>query len=135
MAPKILPLLPSAPKPAAPVITPPKPVVAAIAAPKPVVAAIVAPKPVAPVAAVKPAVPAAPVKGKFTLHLSTFGTAESANAFAQRYPGAFVVAGDVSGKGMAYRVRYGNFASFKDASAAKETFESEHNAIALVAAR
>ena len=46
-----------------------------------------------------------------------------------------MVAGDVPGKGMAYRVRYGNFGSFKEASAAKESFEKDHNVIALVAAR
>jgi cell division septation protein DedD len=74
-------------------------------------------------------------KGKFTLHLSTFATADDASAFADKYPGAFVVAGEVPGKGTAYRVRYGNFASFKDATAAKESFEKQHNLIALVAAR
>jgi septal ring-binding cell division protein DamX len=118
---------------------PPAPVVAF----KPA-AAVVAVRPAPPVAAPrsmmlasapKPAVAAAPAKGKFTLHLSTFGTPETANAFAEKYPGAFVVAGDVPGKGLAYRVRYGNFASFKEATAAKESFEKEHNAIALVAAR
>jgi hypothetical protein len=36
---------------------------------------------------------------------------------------------------MVYRVRFGNYASFKDAAAAKETFEKQHNMIALVAAR
>jgi hypothetical protein len=91
----------------------------------------------------KPAVPKAatavadPVKGKgkFTLHLSTFGTADEAQAFAQKYPGAFVVTAEVPGKGTAYRVRYGNYASFKDAAAAKDSFEKQHNTIALVAAR
>jgi cell division septation protein DedD len=77
----------------------------------------------------------AKAKGRFTLHLSTFSTADEAAAFAQKYPGAFVVSGDVPGKGMAYRVRYGNFASFKDATAAKDSFEKQHNTIALVAAR
>ena len=98
-----------------------------------------APKPLAPavVASVAPAPAPDPtkVKGKFTLHLSTFTTAEEANLFVKRYPGAFVIAGDVAGKGMTYRVRYGNFASFKDATAAKESFEKQHNTIALVAAR
>jgi DedD protein len=77
----------------------------------------------------------AKAKGKFTLQLSTFVTSEEAEAFAQRYPGAFVVAGDVPGKGMAYRVRYGNYGSYKDAAAAKDGFEKQHNMIALVAAR
>jgi sporulation related protein len=92
----------------------------------------------APVAADRaPAPPADPakVKGKFTLQLSTFVTSEEAEAFAQKYPGAFVVAGDVPGKGMAYRVRYGNYGSYKDAAAAKDGFEKQHNMIALVAAR
>ena len=77
----------------------------------------------------------AKAKGKFTLHLSTFGNSEEAQAFAQKYPGAFVVTAEVPGKGTAYRVRYGNYASFKDASAAKDSFEKQHNTIALVAAR
>jgi hypothetical protein len=77
----------------------------------------------------------AKVKGRFTLHLSTFGSADEADEFAQKYPGAFVVSGDVPGKGMTYRVRYGNYASFKDATAAKDSFEKQHNTIALVAAR
>ena len=78
---------------------------------------------------------AAKGKGKFTLHLSTFASAEEANAFAQHYPGAFVVAGDVPGRGLAYRVRYGNFPTYKDATSAKDNFEKQHNVIALVAAR
>jgi DedD protein len=153
----------SVPKPivaAKPVVAkpaPPKPVaakpaallaLAPLTAPKPLTLAsnkpaamLAAPKPLAP--AVTPPVAPAPaatldptkVKGKFTLHLSTFATAEEANLFVKRYPGAFVVAGDIAGKGMSYRVRYGNFASFKEASAAKESFEKQHNMIALVAAR
>ena len=78
---------------------------------------------------------AAKGKGKFTLHLSTFASADEANAFAQHYPGAFVVAGDVPGRGMAYRVRYGNFPTYKDATSAKDNFEKQHNMIALVAVR
>ena len=82
-----------------------------------------------------PAADATKAKGKFTLHLNTFTTSDDATAFAQRYPGAFVISGDVPGKGMTYRVRYGNFPSFKDATAAKESFEKQHGTIALVAAR
>jgi len=142
---------PAPPKAPAPVLAPPKPAapVVALKPAAPVVAvrppaAVVPVRPAAPIAAArtvllapapKPVVATPTAKGKFTLHLSTFGTAETANAFAEKYPGAFVVAGDVPGKGLAYRVRYGNFASFKDATAAKESFEKEHNAIALVAAR
>jgi DedD protein len=108
----------------------------AIAPPPPKPLAPAAPKTIA--AAVKPAAaPADPtkVKGRFTLHLSTFATAADADAFAQKYPGAFVVAGAVPGKGMAYRVRFGNYASFKEATAAKDAFEKQHATIALVAAR
>jgi septal ring-binding cell division protein DamX len=108
------------------------------AAPRPVAPAVSPPKPVAPAAASKPAADATAAgkaKGKFTLHLSTFATSEEANAFAQRYPGAFVVGGDVPGRGTAYRVRYGNFPTYKDATSAKDSFEKQHNMIALIAAR
>lgn len=89
------------------------------------------------IAAARPAPAADPakVKGKYTLQLSTFTTSAEAQAFVQKLPGAFVIAGDVPGKGMVYRVRFGNFGSYKDATAAKESFEKQHNMIALVAAR
>jgi DedD protein len=92
------------------------------------------------VASAKPAALATPVdsakgRGKFTLQISTFTTSSDADVFAQKYPGAFVVAGDVPGKGMVYRVRFGNFASYKDAAAAKDSFEKQHSTIALIAAR
>jgi len=92
------------------------------------------------VAAAKPAAPPTPAdpakgRGKFTLQLSTFATSGDADAFVQKYPGAFVIAGDVPGKGMVYRVRFGNFASYKDAAAAKDSFEKQHSMIALIAAR
>jgi cell division septation protein DedD len=159
---KLATIAPPAPKPAV-VIAPPKPL-AVVAPPKPL-AVVAPPKPIAPVPALAPkAAPPKPLamaatkpvavvveskpepkaeakadhdqkKGKFTLHLSTFASAEEANAFAQRYPGAFVVAGDVPGRGMAFRVRYGNFPSYKDATSAKDAFEKQHNTIALIAAR
>jgi hypothetical protein len=124
------------PKPVAPAAAPPpgRPVVP-VAAPQPKPA--VAP----PAAAVKapagmtPAAEPAKVKGKFTLHLNTFASADEASAFAHRYPGAFVVSGEVPGRGMAHRVRYGNFPTYKDATSAKESFEKQHGTIALVAAR
>jgi DedD protein len=100
------------------------------------------PKPVAatpkPIAAAKPAQPApdpARVKGKYTLQISTFATSADAEAFVQKYPGAFVIAGGVPGKGTVYRVRFGNYATYKDVIAAKESFEKQHNMIALIAAR
>ena len=101
-------------------------------APRPIVPAAAPPKPAAPAAAASkpgamaPAVDPAKAKGKFTLHLSTFATADEASAFAQRYPGAFVVSGEVPGRGMTYRVRYGNFPTFKDATCAKDSFEKQH---------
>jgi hypothetical protein len=136
------PLAAAAPKPLAaapkPLAAAPKPLAAA--APKPLAAT--APKPLAaaapkPVAAATPpaATDGAKPHGKFTLQLSTFATADDAAVFARNYPGAFVIGGEVPGKGTAYRVRYGNFASYKDASAAKESFEKQHNMIALIAAR
>lgn len=120
VAAKSVPAPASPPKP-----LPAKAVASAPAVPKPVA---VAKPPTAPVDAAK-------ARGRFTLHLSTFASPGEAEAFAQKYPGAFVVSGDVPGKGMAYRVRYGNYASFKDAAAAKDSFEKQHNTIALVAAR
>jgi len=122
---------------------PPKPIAPAAAqAPRPIAPVAAPPKPAAPAAAaaskpgaMAPAADPAKSKGRFTLHLSTFATADEASAFAQRYPGAFVISGDVPGRGMAYRVRYGNFPTFKDATSAKDSFEKQHGTIALVAAR
>jgi hypothetical protein len=131
------------PKPA-PLAAAPRMIAPAVAAqpPKPIAPAAAPPRPIAPSpaavskpVAVAPAADPAKTKGRFTLHLSTFATADEASAFAQRYPGAFVVSGDVAGRGMTYRVRYGNFPTFKDATAAKDNFEKQHNVIALVAAR
>src|SRR5262245_3425622 len=146
-APKPAPLA-APPKPIAPPVAPtPKAVAAAVLAqpplpPKPVAApqppkalapAGPAPKSLTPAVAIAGKTPAADEsaksKGKFTLHLSTFQTAEAAKAFADRYPGAFIVSGDVPGRGMSYRVRYGNFPSYKDATSAKESFEKQHGTI------
>ena len=125
--PKVLPKAATAtPK----VATAPKPIALAkpIPAPKPSAAAKPAP-------AVAPAVDPTKAKGKYTLQLSTFTTAADADAFVQKYPGAFVIAADVPGKGMTYRVRLGNYGSYKDAVAAKDSFEKQHSTIALIAAR
>lgn len=123
VAPKPLPVVAAAPKPAA------SPIAAATKPPAPpVLPKVVAPPPAPPPESAK-------VRGKFTLQLSTFASQEEADNFARRYPGAFVIAGDVTGRGMAYRVRMGNYASFKEAATAKETFERQHKMIALVAAR
>ena len=133
-APKPAPVVaPAAPK-LAPVAAPPKPIAPA-AAPQPPKAMAPTPAPQKQPAAMAPAADPAKTKGKFTLHLSTFTTAQEAKAYAEQYPGAFVVAGDVPGRGMAYRVRYGNFPTYKDATSAKDSFEKQHGTIALVAAR
>jgi hypothetical protein len=126
-------LAPQPPRPIAPAAGPhaPRPIMPAAAPPKPAAPAAAASRP----GAMAPAVDPAKSKGKFTLHLSTFATAEEASAFAQRYPGAFVVSGELPGRGMTYRVRYGNFPTFKDATGAKDSFEKQHGTIALVAAR
>ena len=123
-------------------------VIASAPAPAAKPATAAAPKPIAPASAAPASKPSAlgpagesnpaaatKAKGKFTLHLSTFATAEEANAFARRYPGAFVIGGEVPGRGMTYRVRYGNFPTFQDATSAKDSFEKQHGMIALVAAR
>jgi DedD protein len=79
--------------------------------------------------------PAKAVKGKFTLQLSAFPTRDEADAFARKYPGAFVIVSAIPGKGTWYRVRCGNYASFQDATAAKASFEKQNRVIALVAGR
>jgi hypothetical protein len=123
---------PQAPRLIAPAAAPPRPIAPAAAPPRPIApAAAAAPRP----SAMAPAVDPTKTKGKFTLHLSTFTTAEEANAFARRYPGAFVIGGEVPGRGMTYRVRYGNFPTYQDAASAKDNFEKQHSMIALVAAR
>jgi DedD protein len=123
--PKVLPKV-AAPKPAP--ATKPAVALKAPAAPKPIAAAKPAP-------AVAPPADPAKTKGKYTLQLSTFTTSADADAFVQKYPGAFVVAADVPGKGMTYRVRLGNYGSYKEAVAAKDGFEKQHSMIALIAAR
>jgi septal ring-binding cell division protein DamX len=132
--PKVLPKAQPAPK----VTTAPKPIALAkpvSPAPKPIAAA---PKPIAaakPTPAVAPPADVAKAKGKYTLQLTTFTTSADADAFVQKYPGAFVIAADVPGKGKVYRVRLGNYGSYKDAVAAKDSFEKQHSMIALIAAR
>jgi cell division septation protein DedD len=136
--PKVLPKAPAVAKVApAPAPAPsPKPIAVAkpIPAPKP----SAAPKPIVaakPAPAVAPPVDPAKTKGKYTLQLGTFPTSADADALVQKYPGAFVIAADVPGKGMVYRVRLGNYGSYKDVVAAKDSFEKQHSTIALIAAR
>jgi DedD protein len=129
-----------APEPAAPKAEPAKaPVVAAKveSAPKP--------EPAKPAAAVvkkvamvtpapAPAADAAKGKGRFTLQLGSFPDRAEAEAFSQRFTpqGSYVIASEIPGKGTWYRVRVGDYASAKDAIAAKGTFEKQHNVIAYV---
>jgi DedD protein len=79
----------------------------------------------------------AKTKGHFTLQLSSFQDKAEAEAFAQKYASEkpYLVVSDIPGKGTWYRVRVGDYATSKDAIAAKESFEKKHNVIAYVAQR
>jgi cell division septation protein DedD len=135
-APKIKPAAAHASAGLLPRVLPPK-----AGAPKPIVVApkplAVAPKPIAakPAPAAPPPADPAKSRGKYTLQISTFTASADAETFVQKYPGAFVIASDVPGKGTVYRVRFGNYGSYKDATAAKDGFEKQHGLIALIAAR
>jgi len=74
-------------------------------------------------------------KGRFALQLSSFQDKAEAEAFAQKFAAErpYMVVSDIPGKGVWYRVRVGDYASSKDAVAAKESFEKKHNVIAYVA--
>ena len=74
-------------------------------------------------------------KGHFALQLSSFQDKSEAQAFAQKFDGErpYLIASEIPGKGTWYRVRVGDYASAKDASAAKQAFEKKHNVIAYVA--
>lgn len=76
-------------------------------------------------------------KGHFTLQLSSFQDKAEAEAFAQKYASEkpYLVVSEIPGKGTWYRVRVGDFATSKDAMAAKESFEKKHSVIAYVAQR
>jgi cell division protein FtsN len=76
----------------------------------------------------------AKAKGRFTLQLGSFPDRAEAEAFAHRFvpQGAYVIASEIPGKGTWYRVRVGDYASAKDAIAAKGAFEKQHSVIAYV---
>jgi len=76
-------------------------------------------------------------KGHFTLQISSFQDKKEAEEFARKLKGEnpYLVQSDIPGKGIWYRVRIGNFASDKDANAAKLVFERKFNLIAYVARR
>ena len=128
--------------PPARVATPPAPKVAGAARPAPLSAAkpasVAAPKP-AMAPAAKPAAPAAAdppkVKGKYTLQLSAFPTREEADAFASRFDGTYVLPSELPGRGLWFRVRCGNYATYPEAAAAKIAFEKQNKVVALVSPR
>jgi cell division septation protein DedD len=74
-------------------------------------------------------------KGHFALQLSSFQDKNEAQAFAQKFDGErpYLIVSEIPGKGTWYRVRVGDYASAKDAAAAKQTFEKRHSVIAYVA--
>jgi DedD protein len=73
-------------------------------------------------------------KGRFTLQLGSFPDRAEAEAFSKRFTGqgSYVVASEIPGKGIWYRVRVGDYGSAKDAIAAKGSFERQHSVIAYV---
>jgi len=74
-------------------------------------------------------------KGRFALQLSSFQDKAEAEAFAQKFANErpYMIVSEIPGKGTWYRVRVGDYASAKDAIAAKDSFEKKHNVIAYVA--
>jgi DedD protein len=74
-------------------------------------------------------------KGRFALQLSSFQDKAEAEAFAQKFANEhpYMVVSEIPGKGTWYRVRVGDYASAKDALAAKDSFEKKHSVIAYVA--
>ncbi len=97
-------------------------------APKPVVTKAAAPAP-SQVASAAPA-----PKGHFALQVGSFPEKTEADTFAKRFGSlnAYVVASEIPGKGIWYRVRVGDYASAKDAIAAKSDFEKQNSVIAYV---
>jgi cell division septation protein DedD len=74
-------------------------------------------------------------KGRYALQLSSFQDKSEAESFAQKFDGErpYMVVSEIPGKGTWYRVRVGDYASAKDAAAAKQSFEKKHSVIAYVA--
>jgi DedD protein len=72
-------------------------------------------------------------KGRFTLQLGSFPDRAEAEAFAKQFGAQpYVVPSEIPGRGLWYRVRFGDYPSAKDAIAAKASFEKQHNVIAYV---
>jgi ornithine cyclodeaminase/alanine dehydrogenase-like protein (mu-crystallin family) len=77
----------------------------------------------------------APLRGsKCELVAVASRTRERAEAFAKRFgaQSSYVIASEIPGKGTWYRVRVGDYATAKDAIAAKAAFEKQHSVIAYV---
>jgi DedD protein len=74
-------------------------------------------------------------KGRYALQLSSFQDKTEAETFAQKFDGErpYMVVSEIPGKGTWYRVRVGDYATAKDALAAKLSFERKHSVIAYVA--
>jgi DedD protein len=94
--------------------------------------AVAAPSIIAPAAANTNA--ATKTKGRFTLQLGAFPDRAEAEAFAKRFAAqsSYVVPSEIPGKGTWFRVRVGDYATAKDAIAAKSNFEKQHGVIAYV---
>jgi DedD protein len=101
----------------------------------------VEPKPVPPVAkkvavavVPPPVVDPAKARKRFTLQLGAFADRAEADAFAKRFAAqsAYVIPSEIPGKGIWFRVRAGDYATAKDAIAAKGNFEKQHGVIAYV---
>jgi len=139
---------PPAPEPAAKPPVAPAPMVAkpapapepaakppAAPAPKPQVAQ---PLPKPPLPAGKPMVVAAPpAAGHFTLQLSAFPEKSDAEEFIKKIQAAgykpFLIASEIPGKGVFWRVRVGDYATKQAATDAKSEFERKQRMIAYVA--
>ena len=134
----------------------PKPIVASLVVPKPVAAppwrcpglssrrwrrpsrSSLAPKPVEPAAAPpsrSPARRSGEVEGEVHAAPEHVRDVRRGQRVRAALPGRVRDQRRRSGRGTTYRVRYGNFPRFKDATSAKENFEKQHGTIALIAAR
>jgi cell division protein FtsN len=134
--PKVEPARPEPAKPAVAAKAEPaaKPLTPPAARPEPAAKPPAAPAKKVAVATPAPGADPAKAKGRFTLQLGSFPDRAEAEAFAHRFTaqGAYVMASEIPGKGTWYRVRVGDYASAKDAIAAKGSFEKQHNVIAYV---
>lgn len=141
---------PTANKPSAQAANPAAPAAANANAPTPPAAA----PPVAAAAAAAPAAKPAPAKptpapaaaaptpvppsvpGHFTLQLSAFAEKADADAFVKRMQSGgykpFIVASEIPGKGIFYRVRLGDYTNRESATNAKEELEKKQNVVAYV---